>query len=488
MTKRVAVELNKVNTLIALGSMYRNATDAIKEYVSNAIDEWSVARQKQGFEGPCQVEFRLARDSVTIDYNSPGMDEKGFEEALKHVVDSPKGHLGIPQIGNLGIGLWAFNQIGTKVTFYSKGSGSAPPITVTLRRESQEAEFEDPKPGQSRQTPGMTIRITGLFQDPTKPYASLAPDKLRRSLAERFDAYLRSEQLKIRIICGERTLEVEPLRLDLPSVGEGFQEVALTSDPTKRFRTQFWFDPSGNGKVSIRHTGVVILDDLRLIQESGLNDTLYSSGFIRGFVDADFLKPLPARAQFLENQDWVELMMELAKIAPELEKEINSHRESVEAERRVSLLLRAQRIAREVLSEEEFLDLQLIRGFSRVRVKPDGAPVGEPTPRNGNGHNGHNGKDGQAGRRRTRHIIVRPIAFEGDLLRHSRLSDQGVEINVNSPDFLALSQLPRARQVAYIAMLLGKEIIAYNDNSRVSDPLLEKMVAYELKVLQRVWR
>ena len=37
MEKIVDVQINKANALITLGSMYRSAADAIKEYVSNAL-------------------------------------------------------------------------------------------------------------------------------------------------------------------------------------------------------------------------------------------------------------------------------------------------------------------------------------------------------------------------------------------------------------------------------------------------------------------
>ena len=61
MSRVVDVEINKVNALITLGSMYRNAAEAIKEYVSNALDEWSLARRSGRTEGPCRIHFTLYR-------------------------------------------------------------------------------------------------------------------------------------------------------------------------------------------------------------------------------------------------------------------------------------------------------------------------------------------------------------------------------------------------------------------------------------------
>ena len=81
MEKIVDVEINKTNALITLGSMHRSAADAIKEYVSNALDEWAIARSEGRGEEQCRVAFTLEKKSITIDYNAPGMDAEGFENA-----------------------------------------------------------------------------------------------------------------------------------------------------------------------------------------------------------------------------------------------------------------------------------------------------------------------------------------------------------------------------------------------------------------------
>ena len=50
--------------------------------------------------------------------------------------------MGSKQIGQLGIGMFSFIQIGKKCTFYSKKNDSTETIKVTLRDGSDEAEFE----------------------------------------------------------------------------------------------------------------------------------------------------------------------------------------------------------------------------------------------------------------------------------------------------------------------------------------------------------
>ncbi len=506
MSRLVEVELNKANALIALGSLYRNAGDAIKEYVSNALDEWQRARADEGASGPCEVGFKLAKDSITIGYNSPGMDEGEFEEALKRVVDSPKAGAAIPQIGYLGIGLWAFNQIGAKAVFLSKRE-NAPTVKVVLRRHSHQAEFVKTEKGEEMGRPGMKIVISGLFQDPTKQYGPLSPERLRHSLAERFDAYVRSGELRITICCGGRALPVEALKVDLPKVGKG-----QYGSGSRSIRCELRFDPAGTGRVAVRHTGVVVIEDMKNLVEYGLEGTPFTNGYLRGSIDADFLTPLPARARFAENKDWEDFLSILRQIGPELDRELDAQHQKSESEKQEKIIRKAFRLAREVFTEDEFSDLELIAGLSRLakrQTEENGRHNGS-----GNGHingalqttvslnveaAGHSGAAnggsifqvtrpvGRTPSHRRQVVHARGVPFQGNLLKHSRVYDGVVEINTESPDYLAMMEGPKAQRVAYLAMMLGKEVIAHNEQKVPDDEALEKMLTYSLRVLRRTW-
>ena len=196
----------------------------------------------------------------------------------------------------------------------------------------------------------MTIEITGLFQDPTRRYGPLSQARLKHVLADRFDVYLRTGQLKITIKTGKGESDVSPVQLDLPEIGAKFQEMHLPGEPDKVFRTRFWFDPSGQGRVAMRHTGVVIIDDIRELFEHEMTDSILVSGLIKGFVDAEFLSPLPARAQFFEDEYLTMLLDALQEIGVELDKEITGFRDEAENERMQTLFRRATRLAREISS------------------------------------------------------------------------------------------------------------------------------------------
>jgi len=362
--------------LTYLGKLYGRPDNAIKEYISNALDEWIEARKKGEMEVPCEVSYLLEKARITIDYNSPGMDEKEFEDALNKVGESIKRESTIRQIGKLGIGIFAFNQVGSTCTFYSKKEKGMSTIKVVLISDSDEYEIETATKRESRLNPGMTIVITRLHQDPTKSRGSLAPAQLQRFFAEQFDSDLREGNLRVTINCDGKSYKVEPPEIKLPTVGEAFREAHLSTDWQKKFYCQFWFDPSGKSHVSIRHMGVSIIKDLSTYPAYGLEESTYASGSLKGYIDADFLEPQPARTSFEENQDWIQFLFKLDEIRPSLEAEIEELRREEEEKKLTEVQKEAIKLARDILTTKEFEDLDLLEGLGRKPPEPRLPPNG----------------------------------------------------------------------------------------------------------------
>jgi len=362
--------------LTYLGKLYGRPDNAIKEYISNALDEWIKARTKGEMEGLCEVSYLLEKEKITIDYNSPGMDEKEFEDALNRVGDSIKRESTIRQIGELGIGIFAFNQVGSTCTFYSRKAKGAPTMKVVLTSNSDDYDIDTAIKRESRANPGMTIVITRLHQDPTKPRGPLAPGSLQRFFAEQFDSDLREGNLKVTINCDGKAYKVEPPEITLPEVGKAFKEKHLSTDWQKKFNCQFWFDPSMKSHVSIRHMGVSIIRDLKTYPAYGLEESTYASGFLKGYIDADFLKPLPARTSFEENEDWFQFLVELSRMLPSLDVEIEELRKKEEEKRLTEVQKKAIELARDILKGEEFQDLELLEGLGPKPPEPRFPPNG----------------------------------------------------------------------------------------------------------------
>ena len=344
MAQRIPIRLHVANALQWLGTLYRSPADALKEHVSNAIDEHVKARIEGAARERCRVVFTLGRRSVAVEYPY-GMSRREFEAALLRVADSAKRVEGVRSIGRLGIGIFSFQQIGRKCTFYSRKSAAAETIEVVLKEGRDEAQVETAKARDRLAGPGLRVVISELKFDPSRPRGPLAPDTLRRYLAEKFEAYLREGWLEIAIVSGVGEFLVVPPRVGLPRLMGRLRRVRLADDPSKEARLDLYFDPSGKGRVSVRHRGVVVVESLATAGAYGIEETVWGRGHVRGFVDADFLTPLPARTGFDEDADWVALVDLLDRYAPTLEGEVASHLDAHRA-KQLSDLERPRRSAR----------------------------------------------------------------------------------------------------------------------------------------------
>jgi hypothetical protein len=373
--RKVPIKLHTANALRWLGSLYRNPADAIKEHVSNAVDEHLKAKEIGKALPVCKVTYSLEKDKVTIEYPY-GMSKEEFADAFQRVADSAKSSLDFKQIGQLGIGIFSFLQIGKKCTFYSKKDKGHETVRVTLREGSDAAEFETVTKRETLRESGIKIIISGLLFDPTKPRGPLSPVKLQKLFAEKFDPYLKNGLLEITICSKETPYTVKPLKIELPKVGESYKDWPLTRDRNKRFSLELYFDPSGKGIVAIRHMSVAIVDDIKTLSAYGLEESIYANGDIKGFIEADFLKPLPARTGFEENEDWIELLDELERLRPSIEAEIENLKQEEVEKKLTEIQKKAIELAKEILNTEEFKDLELLEGLGRKHPEPRLPPNG----------------------------------------------------------------------------------------------------------------
>lgn len=373
--KKVPIKLATANALKWLGSLYRNPADALKEHVSNAIDEHLKAKTIGKAVSVCLVRYKLEKDRITIEYPY-GMSKKEFEEALQRVADSAKKSLEVSQIGQLGIGMFSFLQLGNKCVCYSKKEKGVETVKVTLREGADEADFETATKKESLSDPGIKIVISGLKFDPTKPRGPLSVDKLKKVFADKFDAYLKGELLQIQINSKRTSCFVEPQRIDLPKIGESYKSLPVRGDRAKIIGLELYFDPSKKGMVSIRHTGVTIVDDIKTLTAYGLEESVYASGDIKGHIDANFLKPLPARVGFEENNDWINFLNELDKIRPSIEAEVEIYKQQEAEKVLTEIQKQAFELARDILNAEDFKELELLEGLGRKAPEPRELPNG----------------------------------------------------------------------------------------------------------------
>lgn len=130
--KRVPIVLNTSNALRWLGSLYRSPAEAIKEHVSNAVDEHLKAQAREVAVEVCLISFTITKKTITIAYPY-GMSKQEFHDALQRVADSAKKSLDdVNLIGRLGIGMFSCSQLSLR----TPASWCSVPSSARTRRSS----------------------------------------------------------------------------------------------------------------------------------------------------------------------------------------------------------------------------------------------------------------------------------------------------------------------------------------------------------------
>lgn len=481
MPQRIPIQLHVANALQWLGTLYRNPADALKEHVSNAIDEHVKAKLQGASHDRCDVTFTLDRRHVTIAYPY-GMSRAEFESALHRVADSAKRGGAARTVGRLGIGIFSFQQIGRRCTFYTRKTVASETLRVVLKEGSDEATIETALARDRLDAPGLRVVLSELKFDPTRPRGPLAADTLRRYLAEKFDAYLREGWLAIEIRSGVGRFTVVPSRIRLPRLLAEMQPLALPRSADKAVRLELYFDSSGRGRVAIRHHGVTIIESLADLTAYGVEASAWAQGYVRGMIDADFLSPLPARSGFEENDDWIALLDLLDRYLPTLEAELDVHLAAHRARQSSEIGERALRLARDILDLEEFRDLALPGGLAK-RGRPEPPTAGPPAGgRARKTRGGGTPKDpGTHPSSRGQRIRYEEVPFQAGSQAHSRFASGVVQANTLHPDFQHASRSSDAR-LAYAALMIGKESIAFNDRAGIAGDFLEKLLDFYFKL------
>ena len=477
MAQRIPIQIHVANALQWLGTLYRNPADALKEHVSNAIDEHLKAKLTGAAHDRCDVTFTLDRRHVTIEYLY-GMSRPEIESALRRVADSAKRTGDAKTIGRLGIGLFSFQQVGKRCTFYTRKTVASPTLRVVLKEGSDEATIDTALARESLAQPGVRVVISDLKSDPTRSRGPIAPDAFRRYLAEKFEAYLREGWLTIEIRTGVGRFSVAPASIRLPRLLAEAGEWSIPGAANKKVRVELYFDSSGRGRVAIRHHGVTIVESVSSLSAYGLEESAWARGSVRGAIDADFLTPLPARSGFDENADWIALLDLLDRYLPTLEAELDSHLAEHRAQQAAEISERALRLARDILDLDQFRDLALPGGLAK-RGRPEAAPgrTGQGRKRKAPRAGGLPAAPGTVASPRGRRIGYEEVPFETGSLAHSRFIAGVVQANALHPDFREAARSPESR-LSYAALMIGKESIAFNDSTGAAGDFLEKLLDF----------
>lgn len=469
---KVRIEANMANVLSLLGKIYKNAADAAKEYISNFIDSFLVNRDTIDI---CKVRCELTPRSITFTGNPPGMNQQEFKETLRRVADSIKREVEVKQIGILGIGIMAFQQFGRRAEFLSKKTSGDTTIKVILKEGEDEADFRTAGKKEGLSGPGMIVKITNLKTSPTAPRSSLSPKRLCQAFSAKFDSYLRKGLLEITISCQNEEYVVEPMEINLPRIAESYSTQHIGGDPNKRIDLLLWFEPAGKGVVSIRHMGVPIVDDISMLAAYGLEESVYAGGYVMGYIDADTLTPLTGRAGFEEDAEWIAFLKALDIIHPSVEAEVELLQNKLKQSKTSEVYKKAMELVQKLLSVKGLASLEWLRGGTKSKGKTTGTGTHPSQGRTGKRKSGADKAEKKGFR-----ISIQEVPFEDGPAYHSRFVAAGgvVQINTLNSDFIQVISGPEKDQIYYVAAIIGKEVVNFNDKTGQSNEALERELTY----------
>lgn len=372
MSEKVPIRIDPEEGLPLIGTIYKGPADAAKEPVSNFLDEHIAPQNAERAKqlGVCKVIFTITKTKLIVE-GPYGMTKQRFKYVMNNVGKSGKKNVDYVQIGRQAAGLFSWFQIfnAKKCIYFSKAVKGEPTVKVIVKEGQSYADFETARKGESLKEPGMRYEISGFDSDPTRANSPLHPNKFSVVLGRKFRDYLKEGLLEIEIICKSKSYNVEPAQIDLPPITEKWPSpfVKVKGDLKRIICLELYFDPSGDGAVSIRHAKIPNVDNVKDLGDSGLGleKSFLASGFVEGCIDADFLEPIAGKRGFKNDRNWQEFLVEIDKLLPGIEEEVQRFRKAESEKKLTQVYKEATELARDILGRKCFADLVLLEGVRK---------------------------------------------------------------------------------------------------------------------------
>jgi hypothetical protein len=484
--------------VLVTGQAYQDPKDALNEFVSNAADEYAEA----GLTGSrirVVLRRRGRRPVIAVADDGRGMDLDQLRQIARNLFDSSKA--GDPRtIGEKAIGILAFQQLGGRCDIVTRPLGQAATHALRLVRGEAITTLEADDRRHARDLPGTTVYITDLDPDVLRVLtARKVTDYLRRRRA----AALARGDYGIEVIEGKTAEVVTPerpdgVRLELPPFStlwgrlEFGLYVAPRSDRLRRVAVV------GRG-------GTTIIDDICELEE--FDRPPWDTDQVSGQIAFDALAQAAGRRAILRDRDAFPVFLDAVKrVEPAVQRAVERVAREVDEviAARVSDVIR--RIFGRVLKELADLDNPM---RAPIGDEPGSGGLFEPLPEelptmvgvevplgsvdgDGNPHPpeppdldeldrrpaGEDAPLPQARpdrRRSTSLPTIAPDPTPGS--GRSRFdAEAGVVLyNEAHPDYLFVKDEEGAL-VDYLAVLVAKEYIVYNNPRASADEVTEEMV------------
>ena len=493
---------NLAKAVLVSGQAYQDPKDALNEFVSNAADEYAEAERRGQ-----RIRIILRRKGrypiIVVDDVGRGMTPERLREVARSLFESSK--VGDNRtLGEKAIGVLAFQQLGMRCDLISRAHGSPETWALRLERGKATAVLERER-RRAREAPGTTVYLSDLD-----------PDVLRVLTQRKVVDYLRARRGPA-LARGDYEVEVVEGRsseLVLPEKPEG---VRLVIPPRNTLwgRVEFalYVAPANGRKRRVAVVGraaTSVVDDLSEIDEFAGHP--WDSDQVSGQVVFEALQQSAGRRAILRDRDTFPLFVDAVKaVEPAVTRTVERVAREVDAQTadRMSDVIR--RIFGRVLKELADLDNPM-RGpagsepgegaLPQLQLETDGEP-GAASP----------GPPGSppdltdllpppvdpvlpevdpGGARPDRHAAshlptVSPDPSPGE--GRSRFdADQGIVFfNDTHGDYLMVKD-SESMLLDYLATLVAKEYVVYNNPRAAPDELGEELVRMLVRVRRHIPR
>lgn len=499
---------NLSKAVLVTGQAYQDPKDALNEFVSNAADEYA----QSGVRGErIRVVLRRKgkRPVIAVDDDGRGMGPGRLRELARNLFESTKAG-DDRTLGEKAIGLLAFQQLGGRCEIVSREAGNEETWTLRLERGRADASLVRER-RRARQGPGTTVYLSEL--DP-EVLRVLTQRKVVDYLRRRRGPALERGEYVLEVIEGrssELVTAEEPdgIRLDIPprSTLWGRIDVALFVAP----------DADRRRRVAvIGRAGTAILDDLAELEE--FDREPWTTGHVSGQIVFEALQQSAGRRAVLRDRDAFPLFRDAVEsIEPAVAKAVGKLRKEVDEATADRVADTLRQVFGKVLKELADLDNPMRTAYGTepgegglFEDEGSGSGSGGP-PASGGGTRPPAGDDEPSiddllpddhpagppsrvgtspGGNRSRWRHLPSVAVDPDPgYARSRFDDgSGVVLyNDRHADFLQVKDDERS-MLDYLAALVAKEYVVYNNPRSGPDELGEELVRILIRVRRHLAR
>lgn len=284
---------NLAKAVLVSGQAYQDPKDALNEFVSNAADVYAESGTAGG-----RIRVLLRRKGtravIAVDDHGSGMSPDRLREVARNLFESSKAG-DDRTLGEKAIGLLAFQQLGARCDVVSRARGSSETWTLRLHRGEASAELV-PERRRARDTPGTTVFVSELD---TEAVRVLTQRKVVDYLRRRRGAAIAAGAYQIEVVEG-RTSELvtpdEPAGLAIP----------IPAHETLWGKLEFALFVAGDVDRSRRvavvgRAGTTIIDDLAELEE--FDREPWTTGQVSGRVVFEPLRQSAGRRAILRDDE-----------------------------------------------------------------------------------------------------------------------------------------------------------------------------------------